>query len=502
MNTALVVQEMTKSFGANSVLRGVTIDIAEGEVLALMGANGAGKSTLIKILSGAYSEYGGRILVNGKPVLINSPLDSKAHGIETVYQKIDEGIIAGLSVAENLLFEQIARREVSRFASLSSLLPRAREVAHALSLDWDDSTLRKDVFELGIADKQLLILARALSRKPRLLILDEPTSALSQVESERLFEAVRQLRGSGVAILYVSHRLGEIDALADRLVVLRDGKIRSEQLPPFKWDEALKDMLGEEVLRELQSINENRGSETILSCLNIALFTESRPFDIEIRRGEVTGVIGLLGSGKSELARGIFGADPFVSGEMTLAGRAYAPKYPGDAVRRGIYLVSEDRASEAILEEWSIARTSTLPFLSSVSRRGLLNFSAEDEAGETVIKDFGVVAESGKATLDSLSGGNQQKVIVGRWLRRLPKLLLLDEPFRGVDIGARRDISRRIRDISRQDSAVLVFSSDIDEILEVADRICVLVEGTLRLDKYSTETTHHEIVQKMSEVLQ
>ena len=215
----------------------------------------------------------------------------------------------------------------------------------------------------------------------------------------------------------------------------------------------------------------------------------------------MTGVIGLLGSGKSELARGIFGADPFVSGEMTLAGKPYAPKYPGDAVARDIYLVSEDRASEAILEEWSIARTSTLPFLPSVSRRGLLNFSAEDEAGETVIKDFGVVAHSGKATLDSLSGGNQQKVIVGRWLRRLPKLLLLDEPFRGVDIGARRDISRRIRDISQQDAAVLVFSSDIDEILEVADRICVLVEGTLRLDKYSTETTHHEIVQKMSEVL-
>lgn len=501
MSTALVVQEMTKSFGANSVLRGVTIDIAEGEVLALMGANGAGKSTLIKILSGAYSEYGGTILVNGGPILINSPLDSKRHGIETVYQKIDEGIIAGLSVAENLLFEQIARREVSRFASLSSLLPRAREVAHALSLEWDDSTLRKDVFELGIADKQLLILARALSRKPRLLILDEPTSALSQVESERLFRTVKHLRDSGVAILYVSHRLGEIDALADRLVVLRDGKIRSEQSPPFKWDEALKDMLGEEILRELQGITESRGSETILSCRNIALFTESRPFNIDLRQGEVTGVIGLLGSGKSEMARGIFGADPFVSGEMTLSGKPYTPKYPGDAVARDIFLVSEDRASEAILEEWSIARTSTLPFLSSVSRRGLLDFTAEDEAGENVIKDFGVVAQSGKATLDSLSGGNQQKVIVGRWLRRLPKLLLLDEPFRGVDIGARRDISRRIRDISQKAAAVLVFSSDIDEILEVADRICVLVEGTLRLDKYSTETTHDEIVQKMSEVL-
>ena len=501
MSTALFVEDMTKSFGANSVLRGVTIDIAEGEVLALMGANGAGKSTLIKILSGAYSEYGGKILVNGQPVLINSPLDSKAHGIETVYQKIDEGIIAGLSVAENLLFEQIARREVSRFASLSSLLPRAREVAQALSLDWNNSILRQDVFELGIADKQLLILARALSRRPRLLILDEPTSALSQVESERLFAAINQLRESGVAILYVSHRLGEIDTLANRLVVLRDGKIRSEQSPPFKWDDALKDMLGEQVLRELRSFTESRGDRTVLSCRNIALFKESLPFDLDIRQGEVTGVIGLLGSGKSEMARGIFGADPFVSGEMTLSGKAYSPKFPGHAVKQDIFLVSEDRASEAILEEWSIAQTATLPFLASVSHRGLLDFRAEAEAGESIIRDFGVVARSGKSTLDSLSGGNQQKVIVGRWLRRIPKLLLLDEPFRGVDIGARRDISRRIRDVSQKDAAVLVFSSDIDEILEVADRICVLVEGTLRLDKYSTETTHDEIVQKMSEVL-
>ncbi|OIQ77006.1 ribose import ATP-binding protein RbsA [mine drainage metagenome] len=501
MSTALVVQDMTKSFGANNVLRGVSIDIAAGEVLALMGANGAGKSTLIKILSGAYSEYGGVILIDGEPVLINSPLDSKAYGIETVYQKIDDGIIAGLSVAENLLFEQIARREISGFASLKSLLPRAREVAHALSLEWDDATLRKDVFELGIADKQLLILARALSRKPRLLILDEPTSALSQVESKRLFEVVQHLRESGVAILYVSHRLGEIDALADRVVVLRDGKIRSEQSPPFKWDQALKDMLGEEVMRELQTISERRGDATILSCRNILLFAEGQPFDIDIRQGEVTGVIGLLGSGKSELARGIFGAEPFVSGEMLLSGQPYIPKYPGDAVIRDVFLVSEDRGAEAILDDWSIANTSTLPFLSSISRRGLLNFTAEEEAGESVIKDFGVVAHSGKATLDSLSGGNQQKMIVGRWLRRLPKLLLLDEPFRGVDIGARRDISRRIRELSQKNAAVVVFSSDIDEILEVADRICVLVEGSVRLDKYSTETTHDEIVQKMSEVV-
>ena len=451
--------------------------------------------------SGAYSEYGGSILINGESVLINSPLDSKAHGIETVYQKIDEGIIAGLSVAENLLFEQITRREVSRFASLSSLLPRAREVAKALSLDWHDSTLRQDVYELGMADKQLLILARALSRKPRLLVLDEPTSALSQVEAERLFRAVKQLRDSGVAILYVSHRLGEIDALADRIVILRDGEIRSEQQPPFKWDDALKDMLGEQVLREIESISEHRSAETILMCSDLRLLPESNTFDLAIHKGEVTGFIGLLGAGKSELARGIFGAEPMFSGQMTLFGKPYQPRFPGDAVRADIYLVSEDRATDAILEEWSISKTATLPFLTSVSKRGLLNFSSEEEAGRSVIDDFGVVAPSPRATVDSLSGGNQQKVIVGRWLRRVPKLLLLDEPFRGVDIGARRDISKRIRSIAKRGAAVVVFSSDIDEILEVADRICVLVEGTLRLDKYSTETSRNEIVQKMSEVI-
>ncbi len=411
-----------------------------------------------------------------------------------------DGAVLELSVAENLLFEQIAQNEISRISSLRALLPKAREVAQALHLDWSDSYLRKDVFEVGVADKQLLILARALARRPRLLILDEPTSALSQSEVDRLFVVINDLRASGIPVLYVSHRLGEIDTLADRLVVLRDGRIRGEQTAPFDWTAALKDMLGEQTVVELESFEEQHGESIVLGLKGVQLFTRSAPFDLEIRAGEVTGIIGLLGSGKSELARGIFGADSFIGGAMRLDGRDYQPSGPSDAIANDVYLVPEDRAGESMLPGWSIARTASLPFLKSVTSRGILNFGKERALGLDLIHEFSVVAGNDEQEVDSLSGGNQQKVVVGRWLHGTPRLLLLDEPFRGVDIGARRDISRKAREVAGAGVGVVVLTSDIDEVLEVADRIVVLVDGVPRLDTYSSQTNRDQIVARMSEV--
>lgn len=494
------IRDIEMSFGANPVLRGVDMSIPQGAVTALLGANGAGKSTLIKVLSGVYPEHKGTVQFGGKSVHLGSPADSRAVGIETVYQRIDDGIIPGLSVAENLLFERIVTGKIRRIASLSSMIAPAREVAQALELDWSNSFLRKDVFELGIADKQMLTLARSLSRTPKLLILDEPTSALSQVEVDRLFEVIRRLRDSGVAILYVSHRLGEIDSLADSLVVLRDGTIRGEQRIPFNWDEALGHMLGEIAVREMEEFQERRGTETCLSLCNIQLFQRSRPFDLTVNNGEVLGIVGLLGSGKSELARGIYGADNFISGEMSIGGIPYAPKGPPAAIKERVFLVPEDRAAESMLPGWSIARTVSLPFPSKITSGFVLNFSEERKGGEQIIADLGVVATGADQGVDALSGGNQQKVVVGRWLQGNPKLLLLDEPFRGVDIGARREISKRTRTVSGEGNAVIVLTSDIDEALEVSDRIVVLVDGEVRFDSYVTQTNREQILSKMSEV--
>jgi simple sugar transport system ATP-binding protein len=494
------IRSVRKSFGSNEVLKGISFRIEPGEIVSLLGANGAGKSTLIKILSGAYKDFDGEILINGEPVKFNSPLQARSVGIETVHQKINEGTIAGLTVAENLLFDRIALGETSTIASPRRVIREARPILKELDLDWDDSVLAGDVFNLGIADQQLLLLARALSHNPSLLILDEPTSALSNTEVVRLFKIIQKLRTDGVAILYVSHRLGEIDELADRLVTLRDGVIQSVQDKPFDWDAALHDMLGMSTEAGNHGMNEMRGGEVALSISNLQVFDEGKSLSLDIRSGEVTGIIGLLGAGKSELARMIFGVKKIKSGSLRFHGEDFMPKTPIDAIAKGIFMISEDRSRDGILENWSIANTTSLPFLRGISSSRILNFGAEKVLAKSMIERLRVVAQSQKSTVDSLSGGNQQKVMVGRWLMQESKLLLLDEPFRGVDIGARREISSQIRDLASSGNAAVIFSSDIDEILESADRVVVMVDGDIKFDNYISQTSRDEIIKKMSEV--
>lgn len=500
MQTVVSMADVSMAFGTNRVLSGVSMSVSEGSVQALIGANGAGKSTLIKIMSGVYPEHGGEIRVDGRPVRIDSPSVARALGIHTVHQRIGDGVVPGLSVAENLIFDELSQPAFGSYFSLRKVLPRAREVASRLDLGWSDAVLRRDVFELGIADQQLLLLARALDQQPRMLVLDEPTSALSMSEVERLFSVIRSLKASGVAILYVSHHLSEIDTLADSLVVLRDGRIRLEQARPFSWNEVVRAMLGEQVLDEERSITERRGSEVRLRLSGVRLRPTSPPQDVVFRGGEVAGVIGLLGAGKSELARGIFGASPFREGRMELDGAVFAPRSPVDAVKRGVYLVPEDRAAEALLPGWPIGRSVALPFLSSIAPRGLVPRGAEARRGRWVIDELDVVATGEDHDVDELSGGNQQRVVVGRWLAGKPRVLVLDEPFRGVDIGARAGISRKLRSLAEQGAAVVVTSSDVDEILQGCDRVLVLGDGVVRSDTYLHETNRDQIIERMSEI--
>jgi simple sugar transport system ATP-binding protein len=482
------------------VLSGVNLTIDKGQTTALLGANGAGKSTLIKILSGVYSSFTGEILIDGKAVTIDSPTTAKAAGIETVHQRIDEGVIPGLTVAENLLFERIVSGDISRTVSLKTIVNEAEKIASALDLKWSKSKLRNDVYELGIAEQQMLILARALSRSPKLLILDEPTSALSNAESQNLFKFIKNLESQGIAILYVSHKLSEIEQLAKKLVVIRDGKMRNEQNSPFSWDLALKEMLGQQELGQRNNFEYVQSNEVALKLDGVKLFKESSAFDLGINRKQVTGIIGLLGAGKTELAKVIYGADKLISGTMSFNGKNYKPSHPSDAVSNDIYLVPEDRAAESMIPNWTISHTATLPFMGEFSVKGMIKKVSESLRGKQLVDDLKVVTTSHEAVVDSLSGGNQQKVVVGRWLQSKPKMMILDEPFRGVDIGARRDISKRVRDLAATDVAVLVLASDVDEILDVADRIIVLVEGKVVMDVNAGETSKEKIVNKMSEV--
>lgn len=495
----LELNDITMSFGSNEVLKGVTMALHAGALTAFIGANGAGKSTLIKVLSGVYPEHGGTVVVEGEPRTMASPLAAAHHGIQTVHQRVDETIVPGLTVAENLVFEEVIRGEIPRVRSLRRLLPRAREIADTLDLRWSDAMLKKDVFELGIADSQMLLLARALSQHPKVLVLDEPTSTLASGEVERLFGIIRRLRAEGVSILYVSHRLSEIRELADDLVVLRDGRILNRQTAPFDMAEAVRSMLGEKVIQTTREFTEQRGTTAALELEGLQLLRRSAPIDLSLRHGEVTGVIGLIGAGKTELARAIFGAEKPRAGAMQLEGEPYAPRDTREAVEHGIYLVPEDRAKQAMLPKWTVAGTATLPFLERISRGGIMSFGQERVVAGQVIEDFGVVTTGPEQPVDALSGGNQQKVVVGRWMHANPRILLLDEPFRGVDIGARGDISQRAREQAADGACVVVFASDVEEIREVADRILVLVDGEIRLDAYTSEIDDEAIITSMSE---
>ncbi|WP_328783900.1 sugar ABC transporter ATP-binding protein [Streptomyces canus] len=496
---AVGLTDVSMAFGGKTVLASVTLDIAPGSVVALLGANGAGKSTLIKILSGVHTGHGGQVRVAGETAALQSPLAARQLGIQTVHQRIGEGIVPGLSVAENLVFEELAQKRGNPFLNGRRVLARAREIQAGLDLGWSDSVLRREVSELGISDRQLLILARALATRPRLLILDEPTSALSAAEAQRLFALVEKMRDDGIAVLYVSHRLGEIDALADRLVVLRDGRLTEDQTKPFDWDSALRAMLAQaQEVTTARPVREGASGDVALSLRRVRLLAGRAPLDLDLRAGEVTGVVGLLGAGKTELARGLFGAEPFASGSAELDGKPYEPKRPSDAIRAGIHLVPEDRHADALVPGWSLAQNISLPFLKSLSPAGLVQRSKEDALGRETIEALGVVARDEHSTVEELSGGNQQKVVVGRWLARTPRVLILDEPFRGVDIGARRDIGRRARVLAAEGAAVLVLSADVDEVLEIADRVVVLAAGEIHLDAYGEDAERDRVIQTIS----
>lgn len=497
---AIEMHDITMSFGANQVLRGIDLALEAGKVTAMLGANGAGKSTLIKVLSGVHTGYGGTIALDGKPLTIDHPTTARAHGIQAVHQKVADGIVPGLSVAENLLFEAIVNNQVARATSLRRLIPKAREMAEVLDLRWSDDVLRSGVFELSIADQQMLLLCRALVVTPRLLILDEPTAALSRIESERLLGVIRRLCEDGVAVFYISHRLAEIDAVADRLLVLRDGMIRGDQQQPFDWETALHDMLAADQADAHERAHELRGTAEVLSLHGVQLLAKAVPFDLAIRSGEVTGVFGLLGSGGNELAHGIFGSQRFVAGSMELNGARYAPRTPADAIANEVYMVPEDRMSGTIIQEWSMAMIATFPFLADVSRLFVLDRAAEASVGRSVIDDFGVVAQSPSDPIMSLSGGNQQKVVVGRWLRKQPTVMVLNEPFQGVDVGARHDLAERARDVAASGCAVIAMSTDLEEIMEIADRVIVFADGNLRFDAYLSDTSREQILQRLSEV--
>ena len=489
---ALRISGLTKRYGPSEVLSRVSFDVAPGEVVGLIGTNGAGKSTLIKILSGAVGASDGTVEVGGEPFAPATPIDARRAGIQTVHQEIDAGIVPGMTVADNLTLDSLTPRAGGLFRSAGRTGQAARAVAENAGLQID---IDASIESLPASDRQQVVIARALAHHVKVLILDEPTSSLSARDTDRLLVAVRRLARSGVAVLFVSHDLVEIEEVSDRVVVLRDGVVTRVLARPFRARELVQAMLGT-VAPSLE--HEARpGAGVVLTARGVRTRPGAAPFDLDVRTGEIVGLTGLVGAGKTELLEQLYGDRPLVSGELSLDGRPYRPGSPADAVRAGVALVAEERGAAAVVPSWSVRHHVSLPRLRQHSRAALLSRTAERRSARRVVEDFGVVGPGIEADLTDLSGGNQQKVIVGRWFDGRVRLVLLDEPFRGVDVGARADIAAQLRERAR-DIGVVVASSDPSEIVQVADRVVVVTGGDVAGELSVTEVTTEELSRLMA----
>ncbi|MBB3290149.1 MULTISPECIES: sugar ABC transporter ATP-binding protein [unclassified Rhizobium] len=476
--TLLDIQNLSLAFGSTQALAGASLTIDSGEVVALMGANGAGKSTLVKILSGIHRADSGRILWNGNDYHADSPAGAVAQGIVTVHQSTDVVGVAGLSMADALLLNQFVDGRQPFFLSKRTV---RRKAATILSEAGFDLPLDRDFGDLGTADRQMVAIARALSNKAQLLILDEPTASLSARETGRLYDIVRQLKARGLGILYISHRTADLDALADRVVVLRGGRNVGDFTRPIDFNAAIETMIGRSMTAARPHRRE-RFDQTVLELQGVRLLAGSPPIDLKLHAGEVVAITGVLGAGKSRLLSALFGLERFAAGNALLDGAPFEPASPAEAIARGVVMAAADRHRSSLMPlDWpgeSIASTISLPHLKQWYPSGFLFSGRETREGEKAIRRLGIKASGPDASVWSLSGGNQQKVVLARWEAEPSRLLLLDEPFQGVDVGARQDIIAAIR--AHSDRATLIATSDPEEALEVADRVVLMEHHTLK----------------------
>ncbi|WP_121066120.1 sugar ABC transporter ATP-binding protein [Chachezhania antarctica] len=490
---ACKIRGLEKSFGQNHVLRGIDLDLAPGQVTVLMGANGAGKSTLVKVLCGYHRKDAGSLELAGKPYEPADAADAISSGVVTVHQSIDDGVIPDLDVATNLTLDRLTQPGAGLFVHDRKLREAARHVAEGMGLTMD---VRTRVGDLDVADRQMIAIARAMARAPRILVLDEPTSSLSATEAARLFQLIDRLRAQGVAILYISHRMSDIRRVADKIVCMRDGAISGLFAEaPLDYEGAVSAMLGHQMTDV--DIDPQAGTAPVLEIEGLRLTEDGPTVDFTARAGEVVAVTGLLGSGKTRLAEIIFGLASPPAGTMRIDGDAYAPRHAGEAVARGVFMSPKDRRANAVIPDFDIADNMTLPFLGAFSRLSFLSGRRQRQASDDMIGRIGVVCQGGTDSILTLSGGNQQKVMIGRWLIEPSRVLLLDEPFQGVDIGARRDIGQHIRETANG-RATVVFVSEIDEALEIADRIVVLNEGAVAGEHISGKIDLGQLVAQVS----
>lgn len=475
----LRLQNIEMSFSGHTVLRGVDLSIVGGEIHALMGENGAGKSTLVKIISGVQKPTIGKLFLDGREVSFDSPREAENRGIVIMHQELS--LVPEMTVAENVMLGHEPKIR-GLLINRKELREKAREALLQFGFKLDIDTPVKN---LRVGEQQLVEIARALLMDARLLIMDEPTSALSQTETDILMEVVRDLAFQGVAVIYISHRMDEVFEISDRVTVLRDGNmIGTKMVSSTTSDDLIEMMVGRSV--EINPVNRAKpaGDETVMRVSGLTAIDKGHKvldnIGFELRKGEVLGIGGLLGAGRTELLETLYGArGGSYAGDIEIHGRRLHPSTPADGLREGLALITEDRKGNGLLLKRNIRDNVVLPLLSSKTRFGLLSPSMEQTEAVTAIDRLRIIARGPEHVVERLSGGNQQKVVLGKWLATEPRILLLDEPTRGIDIGAKDEIYRLIGEAADSGMSVLFASSEIPEFLAVCDRVIVLTEGAM-----------------------
>lgn len=490
MNPRLKFEHIHKAFPGVQAVRDVSFDAQPAEILALVGENGAGKSTLMNILSGAIPADKGKIYLDGQEVVIDSPRRALELGITMIHQEL--ALIPQMSVGQNIyLGREPRRRGMGMVIDWKKLYQDAQEELDRLGLE---IPARAVVQDLTIAQRQMVEIAKALSYNARLIVLDEPTSALSERETETLFGLMRSLREKGVTLIFISHRLEEVFAIADRIAVMRDGQLVGLRLAnEVSREEVVQMMVGRE-LKEFFPKSEVQRGRVVLSARGLKRGKNLKGVDFDLYEGEIVGVAGLVGSGRSELARAIFGADRLEEGEIQLDGRVIQLRNPQDAIRLGIGFVPEDRKAQGLFLGQSVRSNVVISLLDRLSQFGFVRFRQVEDLVNGMIRQLNIKTPSFRQRVRNLSGGNQQKVVIARWMALSPKVLILDEPTRGVDVAAKAEIHALISKLAAQGVAIMMVSSELPEILGVSDRILVMREGEIVAELQRKDATQEAIM--------
>ena len=478
-DSILELTHIHKYFPGVHALNDVQFDMRAGEVHALLGENGAGKSTLIKIISGVHRPDEGRMTLFDKQVSFSNPRESKEAGIATIYQEL--GLYPDLTVAENIFMGHFPRHKVAGLFNVvdwDMMERRAEELLAELNIH--DLDVGRRIAELNVGNRQRVEIAKALSLDARILIMDEPTAALTESDVERLFDIVRLLRERGVAIVYISHRLNEVFELADRVTVLRDGQYIATQDVSETTEPQLISMMVGRTIDNLFPKTEAEIGDVVLDVQHLVHEPLTKDVSFQVRAGEIVGLAGLVGSGRSEMAQVIFGVTPAQSGKILMDGKPLKIRHPSDAVKYGIAYVPEDRGLQGLIKAMSIQENASMAVLDKVSNYSFIDRGKETQIAQDAIQQLGIRATGPAQIVNKLSGGNQQKVVVSKWLASNPKLLIMDEPTRGIDVGAKAEIHRLMSQLAaEQGLAILMISSELPEVLGMSDRVLVMRQGKI-----------------------